>query len=109
MYYQPPRLILFLSSTEKDCGPAVNITGGNVTYTDTLYLSYATYTCREGYDLYNNGYLQRSGRSTVRCLSTGLWTLPPVCRREYQAESRVTIIVTGHFLVELSAWTRENP
>ena len=67
---------------EKNCGTPADISGGNVSYTTTDYYSSAIYTCQKGHDLINNGFIQRSGRYTVRCQSTGIWALAPTCRRK---------------------------
>ncbi|XP_067948519.1 sushi, von Willebrand factor type A, EGF and pentraxin domain-containing protein 1-like [Watersipora subatra] len=66
--------------TKKDCGIPPLGDGLNVSYTTTDYYSRAEYTCQVGYDLYSNGYRQRSPSYFARCLSTGLWGTIPTCQ-----------------------------
>lgn len=59
----------------KDCGAPPKPTNGNATYTTTVYMSQAMYSCSSGYML--------SGATTRSCQSDGTWsattpTCPPV-------------------------------
>ena len=78
-------LNVLLTLLGKNCGTPPSIPSGNVSYTDTLYGSYAVYTCIKGHDLMYNSVKQRSTRYNLRCSSKGQWPLAPTCQRKYLA------------------------
>ena len=62
-------------TTAVDCGPLSITNGQVVTPSGTTFMSTATYSCDNGYEL--------NGTSTITCSSNGMWTpAAPICDRK---------------------------
>ncbi|KAF6034448.1 SVEP1 [Bugula neritina] len=64
-----------------NCGPPPTVPGGNVTYTTTEYYSTALVKCVTGFNMMVNGYPRSYNSDSIRCLSSGEWSAPPMCTR----------------------------
>ena len=61
----------------EDCGPPLAINGTNVTYTNTVYLSEAVYSCSSGFRI------QPADSEVSVCLAGGMWSVESAsCERE---------------------------
>ena len=62
--------------TAVDCGPPPSITNGSpTTPASTTFRETIVYSCSDGYIIL--------GSTTITCLSTGSWSSPPICQREF--------------------------
>ncbi len=71
----------------QDCGPPPDIEGGDVVYSDTVYLSEAMYTCESGFRV------QPPASSVRVCEEGGMWEESGTCERELRILNNYCVLI----------------